>query len=552
MGREMGLRHIEVNTNGLLLGARPGLARELADAGVSAIYLQFDGFNDNIYLTMRKRSLIKLKLKAIENCRKNNLAVVLVPTIVKGVNDDQLGEIIHFAMRESIVKGVNIQPATFLGRFPSDLQNTTERMTIPDVIKAIEAQTGGEILSSDFFPIPSLHHSCSAVTIALAGEEGLVPLPRLVDVMDVVGRVENLHCAVTKAIPLIWDVSNERDSFERLRRYLSRIGAEIEDADSKKILSISMMAFQDCWTLDCDRMQSCRVHVVRPNGRVIPFCAYYLTSSDGRRLYGPSQEVLESSGMDGELPVRKAVRDRYSRLAVSSQNDCCGGGSGCCDNSDLISLDDTVPAEASSVKAGCGSPLQLVSPRQGDVVLDLGSGGGIDIFKASRLVGRDGSAIGVDATPEMVWRARETKSKYGTRYENAEFRLGEIEHLPVASESVDYVISNCVINLSPDKLAVLGEAFRVLKEGGTFAVADVTLQKEIPAEARKDMDSWSACVSGAITDSEYERLLRGAGFQDVRIEHVSDSNIGKFQYAYFSSHIRAKKPIGSLGPSRRL
>ncbi len=160
---------------------------------------------------------------------------------------------------------------------------------------------------------------------------------------------------------------------------------------------------------------------------------------------------------------------------------------------------------------------------------------------------RMGRAIGVDATPEMVWRARETKSKYGDKYANAEFRLGEIEHLPVESNSVDYVISNCVINLSPDKPAVFRESFRVLKEGGVFAVADVTLPKEIPDSARKDMDSWSACIAGALTDSDYERLLKSAGFQDVQIEHVSDSNIGEYPFSYFSSHIKAKKPaIGSL------
>jgi ubiquinone/menaquinone biosynthesis C-methylase UbiE len=158
------------------------------------------------------------------------------------------------------------------------------------------------------------------------------------------------------------------------------------------------------------------------------------------------------------------------------------------------------------------------------------------------MVGENGRAIGVDSTPEMVWRARETKSKYGSDYASAEFRLGEIEHLPVESGTVDYVISNCVINLSPDKPAVFGESFRVLKAGGVFAVADVTLPSEIPDDARKDMDSWSACIAGALTDADYERLLRGAGFQEVRIEHVSDSNIGDYPFSYHSSHITAKKP----------
>jgi len=242
-----------------------------------------------------------------------------------------------------------------------------------------------------------------------------------------------------------------------------------------------------------------------------------------------------------ELEIRKAVKERYAKLATSSNPKSCNDD-GCCGDTNLIQLGGAVPVEASSVNAGCGSPLLLVNPKEGDVVVDLGSGGGIDVFRASELIGKTGKAIGVDATPEMIWRARETKSKYGNKYANAEFRLGEIEHLPVEPNSVDYVISNCVINLSPDKLAVFSESFRVLKEGGVFAVADVTLQKEIPDAARGDMDSWSACIAGALTDSEYGRLLKLAGFQDVRIEHVSDSNIGEYPFSYFSSHIKARKP----------
>jgi len=248
-----------------------------------------------------------------------------------------------------------------------------------------------------------------------------------------------------------------------------------------------------------------------------------------------------------ELEIRKAVKERYAKLAVSSDSSCCAAGD--CGDSGLVSVG--VPVEASSVNAGCGSPLLLIDPKEGDVVLDLGSGGGIDIFRASQLVGRSGRAIGVDATPEMIWRARETKLKYGDKYANAEFRLGEIEHLPIEANSVNYVISNCVINLSPDKLAVFRESFRVLKEDGIFAVADVTLQKEIPDAARRDMDSWSACIAGALVDSDYERLLRDAGFHDIRIEHVSDSNIGEYPFKYFSSHIKARKPtVGSAQAPR--
>jgi len=248
-----------------------------------------------------------------------------------------------------------------------------------------------------------------------------------------------------------------------------------------------------------------------------------------------------------EIEVRRAVKERYAKIATTSVSDCCGDD-GCADQSATISLGMAVPVEASSVDAGCGSPLLLIAPREGDVVLDLGSGGGIDVFRASGMVGKNGRVLGVDATPEMIWRARETKAKYGRKYANAEFRLGEIERLPIESSTVDYVISNCVINLSPDKPAVFSESFRVLKEGGTLAVADVTLPSEIPEGARKDMDSWSACIAGALTDSDYKKLLKRAGFKDIQIEHVSDSNIGKYLFRYHSSHIKATKP--TAGPLR--
>lgn len=243
-----------------------------------------------------------------------------------------------------------------------------------------------------------------------------------------------------------------------------------------------------------------------------------------------------------ELEIRKAVRDRYSKLATSEGgSDCCGITASGCRDSQLIQIGENIPVEASSVYAGCGSPLLLVSLKPGDSVLDLGSGGGVDIFRASQLIGESGRAIGIDATPEMIWRARDTAKKYADRYRNVEFRLGEIEHIPVESGTIDYVISNCVINLSPDKLQVFRESFRVLKPNGLFAVADVTLPREIPSEVRKNMDSWSACIAGALTDSEYSRLLREAGFRNVTIEHVSTTNIGEYPFPYYSSHIKARK-----------
>jgi arsenite methyltransferase len=239
-----------------------------------------------------------------------------------------------------------------------------------------------------------------------------------------------------------------------------------------------------------------------------------------------------------EIEIRKSVKKRYAKLATSEPN--CGSYECCC-NQESHASDGLVPIEAALVSAGCGSPLLLIAPKQGDTVLDLGSGGGVDVFRASLMVGPNGRAIGVDATPEMVWKARETKAKYGSKYSNTEFLLGEIERLPVEPNSVDFVVSNCVINLSPNKPAVFQEAFRVLKEGGEFAVADVTLDSEIPEDAKKDLTSWAACTVGALTDSEYTKLLLYAGFRDVKVEHIESFSVGKHLFKYYRSHIKARK-----------
>jgi arsenite methyltransferase len=252
----------------------------------------------------------------------------------------------------------------------------------------------------------------------------------------------------------------------------------------------------------------------------------------------------------GELEIRKAVKQRYATLAITPSS----GESGSCCGSDcwegegkLVSLQENIPAEASAVNAGRGSPVSLISPKMGDSILDLGSGGGIDVFRVSSLVGLSGRVIGVDATPEMVWRARKTVESYETKYPNVEFRLGEIEHLPVASGSVDYVISNCVINLSPDKEKVFKEAFRVLKPGGVFAVADITTEDAIPENSRKDLSSWSACKTGAVSKNEYRRLLELSGFGEIEVRAVSkDGNscndAGKGESQFSSNYIKARKP----------
>ncbi len=223
--------------------------------------------------------------------------------------------------------------------------------------------------------------------------------------------------------------------------------------------------------------------------------------------------------MSTEQRIRKAVREKYAKLATTKG--CCSKS--CCAtdsdprirehvDEDLSSL----PREAEDVSAGCGNPLALMEVGEGQVALDLGSGGGIDVFLASPKVGPEGRVIGVDSTPEMVWRARETAEKEG--YDNVEFRLGEIEHLPVESGSVDLVISNCVINLSPDKDRVFREIRRVLKPGGRLSVSDVVTTSPLPRETFEDIQSWTQCVSGAIAEEEYLEKIQSAGLVNVEVK----------------------------------
>jgi SAM-dependent methyltransferase len=217
--------------------------------------------------------------------------------------------------------------------------------------------------------------------------------------------------------------------------------------------------------------------------------------------------------------VRTAVREEYGKIAEQ------GGGCapGCCGPAAWTSVRLGYPRdhlaaapEGSDLGLGCGNPQALASLRPGEIVLDLGSGAGLDCFLAAKQVGASGRVIGVDMTPEMVAKAREHARQGGVS--NVEFRLGEIEHLPVADDSVDVVISNCVINLSPDKAAVFREAFRVLKPGGRVALSDILETAPMPAAMRKDAVALIGCVAGAASVDEVRDLLSAAGFQDVQID----------------------------------
>jgi len=226
---------------------------------------------------------------------------------------------------------------------------------------------------------------------------------------------------------------------------------------------------------------------------------------------------------DDEL--RATVRERYGQAALrvisGAKSGCCGAGPASLDDPITANLysaadADCLPETAVLASLGCGNPTALAELREGETVLDLGSGGGIDVLLSARRVGPTGKAYGLDMTDEMLALARENQRKAGV--DNVEFLKGEIERIPLPDASVDVIISNCVINLSADKRRVLAEAFRVLKPGGRFAVSDVVLRGSMPAAVQRSMELWVGCVAGALEEEEYRRLLAEAGFEGVGVE----------------------------------
>jgi arsenite methyltransferase len=265
--------------------------------------------------------------------------------------------------------------------------------------------------------------------------------------------------------------------------------------------------------------------------------------------------------------VHEAVRERYRKAADPSGSSCCGeAGSSCCGDSgsssccgpaevavqlgysaqDLESL-----PEGANLGLGCGNPVGIASLRPGETVLDLGSGAGVDCFLAARRVGASGRVIGVDMTPEMISRARANARK--GNYVNVEFRLGEIEHLPIEDRSVDVILSNCVVNLSPDKPQVYRDAFRVLRPGGRLAVSDVVATRPFPRTGPIDVSRWSSCSDGAMTEPELAEALRAAGFVEISIQFApaaaeSPSLEGQVSTGALPASVRAIRPRSTEGP----
>jgi arsenite methyltransferase len=239
-------------------------------------------------------------------------------------------------------------------------------------------------------------------------------------------------------------------------------------------------------------------------------------------------------------PIRESVREHYAAQARS--------GSSCCGPSSTLYPEElltNMPEDVAGFSLGCGNPISVATLQPGETVLDLGSGGGLDCFLAAKQVGESGRVIGVDMTPEMLERARLAASRLGVR--NVEFREGYLEKLPVEDASVEAVISNCVINLSPDKPQVFREVFRALKPGGRVAVSDIVTDGPLPEELQKNMDAWGACVAGALDVNEYITGLTGAGFIDVKVQPNGDASelieAAGLKGKIFSATITARKPI---------
>jgi len=251
--------------------------------------------------------------------------------------------------------------------------------------------------------------------------------------------------------------------------------------------------------------------------------------------------------------IRENVRKRYAGVATGGKSGCGCSTPSCCSaepssakaqsaklgysKKDL----DAVP-DGANMGLGCGNPQAIAMLKKGEVVLDLGAGGGFDCFLAARQVGPRGRVIGVDMTPEMVAKARENARKAGTK--NVEFRLGEIEHLPVGDASVDVILSNCVINLSPDKERVFKEAFRVLKPGGRLMISDIVLVRQLPNAVKNSVEAYIACLSGAVMKDEYLRLMERAGFRQIEV--IEESS---FPTDYLANDPSAKGLIRDLNVS---
>ncbi len=309
LAKDLGFKHIQIASNGIRLAQNSGFAKELSDAGLNTIYLQFDGVTEEPHLIMRDKNLLSVKLKAIENCRRAGLGVVLVPTLVKGVNDEQVGSIIRFAVKNmDVIRGVNVQPVSFTGRI--DQSHLKEnRITIPDFIREVEIQTNGQIKKEDWYPVPSVipfshfvesisevprveltaHPHCGMATYVFVEGDRLIPITRFIDVEGLFTFFENLYesmkenrlekakCLIkVKDLIKFIDEGQTPEKIPIRKLLLGNLTKNSYDALGdfhSKTLLLGAMHFQDLYNMDIERLKRCIIHYAVPDGRIIPFCA---------------------------------------------------------------------------------------------------------------------------------------------------------------------------------------------------------------------------------------------------------------------------------------
>jgi uncharacterized radical SAM superfamily Fe-S cluster-containing enzyme len=282
LARAAGFGFIQLNTNGLALAGDPDLSLKLRDAGLSSVFLQFDGVTDDVFSALRGRELFQLKCQAIENISAAGLGIVLVPTVVRGINSDQLWDIVRFALQhQPFVRGVHFQPMSYFGRVPDDF--VPDHVTLPEIMSGLSGQSGGKLRLEDFKPPGCEHALCSFSAKYLMQDDGnlmrlgsaccdCTPKPAEEGALASIGvtarqwgSVEGLQSAV------------KIEPSDDLGRFLNRARTHT--------FSLSAMAFQDCWNMNLERLQGCCIHVAQPDGRLIPFCSFNLTSRDGRSLH---------------------------------------------------------------------------------------------------------------------------------------------------------------------------------------------------------------------------------------------------------------------------
>lgn len=288
MAKDIGFPYIQLNTNGLRLAEEPGYARMLAQAGLSCVFMQFDGTRDDIYKTLRGRPLLSVKDRAVENCGRQALGVVLVPTLMPGVNTDDIGGIIRYGLdRSPAVKGVHFQPVSYLGRYP-ETPGDEQRITLPEVLREIEAQTEGAMKAENFIPSSCYHELCNFHgDFVIMNNKKLMPLSFRQEQPCCCGGTEDAVKKNQDFVAKRWAGQYEDSPSCSAGEDMGEWEAFAQHIRTHSF-AVTGMLFQDCWNIDVERLKKCSLHVFRPDGAdgsIIPFCAYYLTDSGGNRLY---------------------------------------------------------------------------------------------------------------------------------------------------------------------------------------------------------------------------------------------------------------------------